>query len=247
MRSLTNENNTGIIKIVNNEVICNSIEMAEYFGKQHFHVLRSIKEAIVELEDIAKSLNPKMDSVTLIKRYFKNSSYIDKSGKENLRYNLTFKGFNLVGLAFRGKKAFVHRANFIDAFEKTIKIVSDNKDLAKLNKIVPFMIKMREEGKKCRRELTDAIVKFDVPLGVKEGKDEANFINLRIMNYTRMINKILKIETSQGVSARDILEGRDLLLLEIKELEVAKLIEKHHSDEDMTYKKLYQYIKGKVA
>ena len=246
MRSLIGENNNGRRKIINNEVICNSMEMAEYFGKQHSHVLRSIKEAINELEDIANSRSPKMDSQTLIKKYFKDSKYTDKRGKEYSRYYVTFKGFNLVGLAFRGKKAFAHRANFLDAFEKMLKMVDENKETARLNKLIPFMIKMREEGKKCRKELVDSILKFDVPLDTNETRDESVFLRLRIISYTKMINKLLNIKTSQGVAARDILEGRELLRLEDVELKASRLIEKHHTDKDMTYQKLYQRVKVKL-
>lgn len=225
-----------IVRFTKSGLAVHTTDIAKVFGKSHKNVLRLVKNLEINMLKIEPNT----------KLYFKDTSYIDSKNRTYPRYELTRQGFDLIVLSLTGEKALQYKLWFISEFHNKEKTIQKNKELAQKHKAIPFMIQLREDGKLCRKELTDTIQKFDVPLGVEVGKDESEFMRLRIINYTRMINKLLGVKTSQGVVARDILEGRELLRLEDAELKASKLIEKHHQDKDMTYQKLYQRVKVKM-
>lgn len=87
------------------ELVVTSRQVAEDFGKQHSHVLRTIKEKI--------SGNPILDS----EKYFIESFYIDR-GKEYPEYLLTKDGFTFLVMGFTGPKADTWKIKYIEAFNK---------------------------------------------------------------------------------------------------------------------------------
>ena len=87
------------------ELVVTSRQVAEDFGKQHSHVLRTIKEKI--------SGNPILDS----EKYFIESFYIDR-GKEYPEYLLTKDGFTFLVMGFTGSKADTWKIKYIEAFNK---------------------------------------------------------------------------------------------------------------------------------
>lgn len=234
--SISKKDISKVIRFTKTGVAVHTTDIAKIFGKRHDNILQLVKNVKISLLKIEESEN----------KYFKDTSYINSRGKKYLRYEFTRKGFDLIVLSLTGEKAMQYKIWFIDEFHNKENTIQSNKEIVTKHKAIPFMIELREEGKKCRKELIDSIQKFDVPFGVEVGKDESEFLRLRIINYTKMINKILNIKTSQGVVARDILEGRELLRLEDVELKASRLIEKHHADKDMDYKKLYQRVRVKL-
>jgi len=235
-KSITKEDIEKTVRFTKSGLAVHTTDIAKIFGKTHKNILRLVKNLEISLLKIEPSIS----------KYFKDTSYTNSRGKTYPRYELTRKGFDLVVLSLTGEKALQYKVWFIDEFHNKETTIKSNKEIVKKHKAIPFMIELREEGKKCRKELVDAIQKFDVPLGVEVGKDEAEFLRVRIINYTKMINKILGVKTSQGIVARDVLKGRELLRLEDVELKVSRMIEKHHKDKNMTYKKLYQRVKVKA-
>lgn len=89
----------------NGELVVTSRQVAEDFGKQHSHVLRTIKEKI--------SGNPILDS----EKYFIESFYIDR-GKKYPEYLLTKDGFTFLVMGFTGAKADEWKLKYIEAFNK---------------------------------------------------------------------------------------------------------------------------------
>lgn len=235
-KSISKSDIEKVIRFTKTGVAVHTTDIAKIFGKRHDNILRLVKSMETNLLNIEENSQD----------YFKDTSYADSKNRKYLRYEFTRKGFDLIVLSLTGEKAMQYKIWFIDEFHNKESTIKSNKQLALNHKAIPFMVELREEGKKCRKELIDSIQKFDVPLGVEVGKDEAEFLRLRIINYTKMINKILNIKTSAGVVARDILEGRELLRLEDVELKASRLIEKHHADKGMDYKKLYQRVKVKL-
>jgi len=236
MKNIITEHNQGIVKILKGEVICNSLELAEYFGKSHAFVLKAVNKAIENL---------KKDEVKIdfISAYFKKSNYLDKYNREKPKFNITFKGFNLVGLAFTGEKAFVHRVKFIDAFESLLKTVTENKLLAKTNLQDSVMIQLRKETKEARSKMTSAINEYFLPQRVAENLETSQFVSRYIASFTRLTYKSLGITMPKGVIAnRDVLSARELIKVEDVELKIATSIKKH-IDNKVHYKEVYQLIK----
>jgi len=94
------------------QVFANSRDVAEYFGKQHFHVMRDI-DALVAMGDGWGSSN------------FGGTTYIHEQNKQEYRsYEMTKDGFTILAMGFNGpralefKKAYIQRFNEMEEFIK---------------------------------------------------------------------------------------------------------------------------------
>lgn len=95
----------------NNEVVTDSLMVAEVFGKKHHHVLDSIKELL------EKSKNGKTN--------FRFSSY--RSGNRNYpKYDLTKDGFVLLVMGFNGEKAFEFKEMYMEEFNRMETHIKNN-------------------------------------------------------------------------------------------------------------------------
>jgi Rha family phage regulatory protein len=89
---------------VDDRVMVSSKEVADKFGKDHFHVLRDIKELQVpndfRLSNFGSMLEP------------------DSQGIERPIINMTRDGFTILAFGFTGKKALQWKLGFLEAFNK---------------------------------------------------------------------------------------------------------------------------------
>lgn len=93
-----------IIQIINNQPMTSSLNVAEYFGKQHKNVLQTIKH--IDLPEDFTGLN------------FQPSTYVDLSGKENPCYMMTRDGFIFIIMSFTGKIANLCKMAYINKFNE---------------------------------------------------------------------------------------------------------------------------------
>ena len=87
-----------------------SLYVAKYFGKNHFHVLRDIEN--LDCSNEFRQTN------------FGLTSYKDEQGKKRPCYTMTRDGFTFLVMGYRGKKAAKFKELYIQRFnemEKTIK------------------------------------------------------------------------------------------------------------------------------
>ena len=95
-----------MVMLAGDQVVTDSRKVAEAFGKNHFHVLRSIRKAIQDApDDSAKSNFELCHEINDL-----------QNGKPQPYYLLTKDAFMAVALAFTGKKAAEMRWAFIRAF-----------------------------------------------------------------------------------------------------------------------------------
>jgi len=96
---------------------CDSLQVAEAFQRQHFHIIRTI-------EDLAASTSGLTDNFRMVN--FQESFYIDSSGKKNKKYLLTKDGFAMVVMEFKTakarqfKEAFITRFNHMETFIQSL-------------------------------------------------------------------------------------------------------------------------------
>ena len=88
----------------NGKAITNSLVVAEKFGKQHKHIMQSIKDLITSAE---KSAN-----------LFVESEYPDAYGRMQPMYIMNRDGFSLLVMGFTGDRALAFKLDFIEAFNK---------------------------------------------------------------------------------------------------------------------------------
>lgn len=93
-----------VFKGDNNRIFTNSLLVAEKFGKQHKHVIESIKKIIHSAENSAQ--------------FYVSDTYVDNSGKNNVMYVMNRDGFTLLTMGFTGDKAFQFKLDYIEAFNR---------------------------------------------------------------------------------------------------------------------------------
>ena len=70
-----------------------SLQVAEYFGKEHYNVIRDIKDVIAKCSESFNALN------------FEAVEYTDSKGEKRPMYLLTRDGFTMVAMGYTGAKA----------------------------------------------------------------------------------------------------------------------------------------------
>lgn len=89
------------------QAVTTSLILAEAFEKEHSKVIRTIKTKLKMTE--AKNGLSEM---------FAESTYTDRSGKQNKMYYLNRDGFTFIAMGFTGRKVDEFKLKYIDAFNK---------------------------------------------------------------------------------------------------------------------------------
>lgn len=90
------------------QAVTTSLVLSEAFGKQHKHVL----------EAISSKINSAENSAQYKKKMFAESTYTDRSGKQNKMYYLNRDGFTFIAMGFTGRKADEFKLKYIEAFNR---------------------------------------------------------------------------------------------------------------------------------
>ena len=89
----------------NGQAVTNSVKVAEKFGKEHKHVLESIRK-LMTAENSA------------VLQMFEESTYINEQNKTQPMYLMNRDGFTLLAMGFTGTKAMEFKIDYINAFNK---------------------------------------------------------------------------------------------------------------------------------
>ena len=98
-----------LVVIQNNQIVVSSKDIAEHFGKDHKHVLESIREILVAENSATK--------------FYQETTHQNR-GKDYKAYLMNRDGFSLLAMGFTGKKALQWKLKYIQAFnemEETLK------------------------------------------------------------------------------------------------------------------------------
>ncbi|MED3826089.1 Rha family transcriptional regulator, partial [Priestia flexa] len=105
-------NNNLVFVNNNNEVVTDSLTVAEVFGKQHKNVLRSIYTLMNEMEN---------KGIT----FFEPIQYTDNSNRQQVKYNLSKDGLTLLAMGFTGTKALKFKMMYIEEFNRMEQHIKD--------------------------------------------------------------------------------------------------------------------------
>jgi Rha family phage regulatory protein len=94
-----------LVIVKNDKTVTTSLMVAEYFGKQHAHVLRDIKSLLESKPDLGLS-------------NFGLSSYTNSQNKEQPMYEMDKDGFTLLCMGFTGERALDFKLAYIKAFNE---------------------------------------------------------------------------------------------------------------------------------
>lgn len=95
------------------KVLTNSVLVAKKFGKEHKHVLESIRK-IMTAENSA------------VLGMFEESTYLNEQNKKQPMFVMNRDGFTLLAMGFTGKQAMDFKLDYIDAFNKMEATIKNN-------------------------------------------------------------------------------------------------------------------------
>ncbi|HFI0237743.1 TPA: Rha family transcriptional regulator [Streptococcus suis] len=108
----------GII-LKNDELVVDSLTVAEVFERDHKNVLRDIRNCISEIENIEIDVL-KIEPISDIDAndYFYEDSIRDSYGRKRKIYYMNQKGFTLLVMGYTGQRAFSYKVAYIEQFEE---------------------------------------------------------------------------------------------------------------------------------
>lgn len=86
------------------QAVTSSLKVAEVFGKEHRHVMDSIRNLTAEN--------------SAVKKMFSESKYFNSRNQEWPMYYMNRDGFTLLAMGFTGRKAMSFKVKYIDAFNR---------------------------------------------------------------------------------------------------------------------------------
>ena len=176
-----------LVYLNNNEAVCDSLLVAEKFGKRHADVLEKIEKIITD--------EPTENSV----RCFRKSFYRDGKGEMRPMYHMNRDWFTFIVMGFTGKKANEWKWNYINAFNSMETILRERS--------TSVWIETRRQGKITRKSETDVIQKL-IEYAKGQGSEHADML---YMTYSKLANKIA------GIKKRDeatVMQLNNLSLIE---------------------------------
>jgi len=107
--------NDKLVVAINDKLVTNSRLVAWKFGKQHKHVIDSIRDILSTAENSA------------LLNYFQETSYTASNGKSNPMFVMNRDGFSLLVMGFTGQEVMKFKIEFIEAFNKMETIIKQPK------------------------------------------------------------------------------------------------------------------------
>ena len=208
-----------LVYLKNDEAVCDSLQVAEKFGKRHDRVIRSI-------ESIGENSSPQNWGQS-----FKESYYTDASGKRNKKYIMNRDGFSILAMGFTGKKAMEWKWAYIKAFNQMESFIKE--------KTTQTWIETRQAGKLTRKAETDTIKKL-VEYAKGQGSTHADML---YMTYSKLANKMA------GIQKRDeatVMQLNNLSLMEniiLHVIDMGILTGKHYKEIYKDCKKRLEAVK----
>lgn len=181
-----------------NQIFCDSLQVAETFGKRHDNVLR----------DIYKITEPTSGlSEEFIKLNFEESSYRNNQNKKQPLFLLTKNGFAILTMGFTGAKAMKFKELYIKRFEKMEQFIK-SLQTAKLEfpEFTNAIMNAHEEPKNyhfCNE--INMINKIVLGLNAKQYKEQNNI--------DKSVNSIRPYLTQEQIKAIETLQRFDIGLV----------------------------------
>ena len=184
-----------LVQIENNQVVVSSRQIAKDFGKEHKHVLDSIRDILAAENSATK--------------FFYESTY-DNRGKEYPEYLMNRDGFSLLVMGFTGSKALEWKVRYIQAFNAMeAKLAMEHQDSYMIADPIARALKWAEEEKK-RRDLQATCSQQEQLIG--ELKPKADYTDKILQSKSLVpITAIAKDYGMSGQALNKILHGLKII------------------------------------
>ncbi len=154
-----------LVYLKNDVAVCDSLQVAEKFGKRHADVIRAIENLI------------KNDPTQNCVRCFKKSKYKDAKGEWRPMYFINCDGFTFLIMGFTGKDADIWKWKYIKAFNQMEKLIQEKSTAA---------YQLSDQAEKATRKTETDIIKEFVEYARAQGSTHADHY---YSNYTRLAYK----------------------------------------------------------
>lgn len=172
------------VYLKNDATVCDSLQVAEKFGKRHDNVLQvidNLRETLLEIEE-------RSEMFIIGRRKADDGQY-------HRMYLMNRDGFSLLVMGFTGKSALVWKLRYIKAFNQMEKFIQEKNTAA--------YQRADQAEKATRRAETDVIKEF-VEYARAQGSTHADHY---YTNYTRLAYKAVGITdkaTAAGIQLDDL-------------------------------------------
>lgn len=153
-----------LVCIHNDVAVCDSLQVAEKFEKEHRNVLQSIDNLLIAENSAVKEM-------------FKESTYKANNGQMYRKFYMNRDGFSVLTMGFTGQKALEWKLQYIDAFNRMESIIRE--------KATPEWQESRRTGITARKKETDAIKRLCEYAAVQGSTHSKRLYT----NYTKLANK----------------------------------------------------------
>lgn len=206
-----------LVYLKNDEPVCDSLQVAEKFHKQHSKVIRSI-------ENLVEGLPKNGDTLKM----FKKATYIEEqNGQTYTKYIMNRDGFSLLVMGFTGKKALEWKLQYIKAFNTMENFIREKSTQA--------WLETRKAGKLTRQAETD-VIKQLVEYAKTQGSEHAQML---YVTYSKLANK------SAGVEKRELATINQLNQLTFIENIILNQI-RVGMERGLHYKQIYKDCKRQI-
>lgn len=212
----------------NQEVTTTSLIVSEEFNKNHFHIIRDIK-------NLEKELGQSKNGLTKFKEMFQKSSYISIQNKKQPMYIMNRDGFMLLVMGFTGVKALNIKVNFIEAFNNMENYIREN-EKSKIYKQNTDWLITRNNGKLVRRNELDVISEYIIYSREQGSKSPEKYY----IHFTKIVNSLVGIKSGM----RDKVDFETLIHIINLENLIMRVV-REGMENRMYYKEIYQLSKKK--
>lgn len=206
-----------LVYLKNDEAVCDSLQVAEKFKKEHRNVLQSVDSLIAEN--------------SAVKAMFKTAHYRAENGQTYRKFYMNRDGFSLLAMGFTGKKALEWKLQYISAFNQMENLIKE--------KSTETWVETRKSGKLTRKAETDTIQKL-VGYAKEQGSAHADML---YMTYSKLANKMAGIQKRDEATVTQL---NNLSLMENVILHIIDngiMAQKHYKDIYKDCKKRLETIK----
>jgi len=158
-----------LVIVKRDKAMCDSLMVAEKFGKSHRNILRIIDNLA------AQNCTARL--------MFTSACYKDSRGKEQRKYFMDRDGFSLVAMGLTGKEALDWKVKYIGAFNQMEQLLAERQSIE--------WQALRTQSKAARRIETDSVQEFIEYAKARGSKNASRYYS----NFTKLVNKAAGITT----------------------------------------------------
>ena len=206
-----------LVYLKNDAAVCDSLQVAEKFGKRHDNVLQaidSLRETLLKIEE-----RPEM---------FLASRRKADDGQYHRMYLMNRDGFSLLVMGFTGKNALEWKLQYIRAFNQMEKLIQEKSTAA---------YQLSDQAEKATRKTETDIIKEFVEYARAQGSTQADQY---YSNYTRLACRAV------GITDKTTAAGMQLEDLSLVEHLIAHTL-KAGMAAGYNYREIYQSCKDRLG